>query len=79
MGGICRATFVARQSCSVLHSAEWHSVDALLRIILSELPFTFQRLHNVTLCHPQLIFLTHTLTQTYTHIHTYTLAHTIMR
>ncbi len=29
-GGICRATFAARQSCSVLHSAVRHSVDAPL-------------------------------------------------
>ncbi len=28
IGSICRATFATRQSCSVLHSATRHSVDA---------------------------------------------------
>ncbi len=28
IGGICRATFAVQQSCSVLHSAVRHSVDA---------------------------------------------------
>ncbi len=31
IGGICRATFAVRQSCRVLHSAVWHSVDAPLQ------------------------------------------------
>ncbi len=35
-----RATFAARQSCSVLHSAARHSVDAPLRFTSRSLSFT---------------------------------------
>ncbi len=51
IGGICQATFATRQSCSVLHSAARHSIDAPLRPC--NLPksrmFTAQAVHLATL------------------------------